>query len=154
MLFRKTKVRRAITKIGLGAILSDGMTRDAEITGLALALTGFPFMSDITRDECLKLINEAWKEIKRAAVEGRFVEEIARSCMLLKKGPDAEAVTAFSVALFVCLSDGELRGTEVGYIEMLTVNLGITRAVQQTAIDDIRALIERTRAAVEQKKAD
>jgi nucleoside-diphosphate-sugar epimerase len=81
-------------------------------------------------------------------------EEIARSCMLLKKGPDAEAVTAFSVALFVCLSDGELRGTEVGYIEMLTVNLSITRAVQQTAIDDIRALIERTRAAVEQKKAD
>lgn len=141
-MFRLSKVKKAVIKIAIAATASDGaILEKTDVSVLSKALIHFDLFRDMTVEKIRRLADETLAEMKSSASQGRIVEEVAKSCQLLKKN-DAESIIAMDAALFMCLFDGELCGHEVGYMETLTVNLQITKASFQKEIEKITSFIE------------
>ena len=141
-MFRLSKVKKAVIKIAIAATASDGaILEKTDVSVLSKALIHFDLFRDMTVEKIRRLADETLAEIKSAASQGRIVEEVAKSCQLLKKN-DNESIIAMDAALFMCLFDGELCGHEVGYMETLTVNLQISKPVFQKEIEKITLFIE------------
>jgi len=141
-MFRLSKVRKAIIKIAIASTASDGaILEKTDVSALSKALIHFDLFRDMTIEKIRRLADETLAEIRSAASQGRIVEEVAKSCQLLKKN-DNESIIAMDAALFMCLYDGELCGHEVGYMETLTVNLQISKSSFQKETDKITSFIE------------